>query len=82
VNVWNLLPVILSFSDSPFLPWECRKLHNGELHDLYSPLTIVRVMKSRRVRRAGHVARLVEGRGVYKVLVGKPEGNNTGETQA
>jgi hypothetical protein len=51
-----------------------RKLHNDELHSLYSSLNNVRVIKSRRVRWAGHVARMVEGRGVHRVLVGKPEG--------
>jgi hypothetical protein len=49
-------------------------LHNDELHDLYSSLNIVRVVKSRRMRWAGHVARMGEGRGVYRVLVGRPEG--------
>ena len=53
---------------------EWRKLHNEELNDLYSSLNIVRVTKSRRMRWAGHVARMEEGRGVCKVLVGKPEG--------
>jgi hypothetical protein len=51
-----------------------RKLHNDELHNLYSSPNIVRVIKSRRVRWAGHVARMGEGRGVYRVLVGRPEG--------
>jgi hypothetical protein len=51
-----------------------RKLHNDELHSLYSSLNIVRVIKSRRMRWAGHVARTGEGRGVYRVLVGRPEG--------
>jgi hypothetical protein len=51
-----------------------RKLHNGELHSLYSSPNIVRVIRSRRMRGAGHVARMGEGRGVYRVLVGKPEG--------
>jgi hypothetical protein len=50
-----------------------RKLHNDELHSLYSSSNIVRVVKSRRIRWAGHVARIGEGRGVYKVLVGRPE---------
>jgi hypothetical protein len=45
-----------------------------ELHSLYSSPNIVRVFKSRRMRWAGHVARMREGRGVYKVLVGSPEG--------
>jgi hypothetical protein len=51
-----------------------RKLHNDELHSLYSSLNIVRVIKSRRTRWAGHVARMGEGRGVYRVLVGRFEG--------
>jgi hypothetical protein len=49
-------------------------LHNDELHSLYSSPNIVRVIKSRRMRWAGHVARMGEGRGVYRVLVGRPEG--------
>jgi len=51
-----------------------RKLHNEELRDLYFLLNIVRVVKSRRMRWAGHVARMGEGRGVHRVLLGKPEG--------
>jgi hypothetical protein len=51
-----------------------RKLHNDEVHDLYSSPNIVRVIKSRRMRWAGHVARMGEGRGAYRVLVGMPEG--------
>ena len=53
---------------------EWRKLHNEELSDLYSLPNTVRVVKSRRMRWAGHVARMGEGRGVHRVLVGKPEG--------
>jgi hypothetical protein len=53
---------------------EWRKRHNEELHDLYCSPNIVRVIKSRRMRWAGHVVRMGEGRGVYRVLVGKPEG--------
>jgi len=53
---------------------EWRKLHNEELSDLYSLPNFVRVVNSRRMRWAGHVARMGEGRGVYRVLVGKPEG--------
>jgi len=56
---------------------EWRKLHNEELNDLYSSPNIVRVMKSRRMRCAGHVARVGEWRGVYRVLVGKPEGKRS-----
>jgi hypothetical protein len=51
-----------------------RKLHNEELHNLYSSSDIIRQVKSRRMRRAGHVARMGEGTKVYKILVGKPEG--------
>ena len=51
-----------------------RKLLNEELRDLYSLPKSVRVVKSRRMRWAGHVARMGEGRGVHRVLVGKPEG--------
>jgi hypothetical protein len=50
-----------------------RKLHNDELYNLYSSQNIVRVMKSRRMRWAGHVARMEKGRGVFRVLVGNPE---------
>ena len=53
---------------------EWRRLHNEELNDLYSSPNIVRVIKSRRMGWAGHVARMGEERGVYRVLVGKPEG--------
>ena len=53
---------------------EWRKLHNEELNDLYSLPNIVQVVKSRRMRWAGHVARMGEDRGVHRVLVGKTEG--------
>ena len=59
---------------SPPVTVEWRKLHNKELSDLYSLPNIVRVAKSRRMRRAGHVARVVQGIRVYRVLVAKPEG--------
>jgi len=55
---------------------EWRILHNEELNDLYSSPNIVRVIKSRRMRWAGHVAWMGEERGVYRVLLGKPEGKN------
>ena len=53
---------------------EWRKFHNEELNDLYCSPNIVRVIKSRRMKWAGHVVRMGEGRGMYRVLVGKPEG--------
>jgi hypothetical protein len=52
----------------------CRKLHNDDLHDLYSSPNIVRVIKSRRMRWAGHVARMGERKGAYRILIGRPEG--------
>jgi hypothetical protein len=51
-----------------------RKLHNDELHNLYSSSNIVRVIKSRWTRWVGHVACMGEGKGVYRGLVGRPEG--------
>jgi hypothetical protein len=53
---------------------EWRRLHSGELRNLYSSSDIIRQSKSRRMRWAGHVARMGEGRNLYRVLVGKPEG--------
>jgi hypothetical protein len=53
---------------------EWRKLHNQELHNLYSSPDIIRQIKSRRMRWAGHVARIGEERKVYRILVGNPEG--------
>jgi hypothetical protein len=53
---------------------EWRRLHNEELYDLYSSPNSIRVIKSRRMRWAGHVARMGEGRGAYRVLVGRHEG--------
>jgi hypothetical protein len=60
---------------------EWRKLHNGELHNSYSSPDIIRQIKSRRMRWAGHVARMGEGRNVYRVLVGKPKGKDHLEDQ-
>jgi hypothetical protein len=51
-----------------------RKLYNEELRDLYSSPSIIRIIKSRRMRWVGHVARMGEKRNAYKLLVGKPEG--------
>jgi hypothetical protein len=51
-------------------------LHNDDLHSLYSSPNFVRVIKSRRLKWAGHVARMEEGRGVYRVLIGRPKGRD------
>jgi hypothetical protein len=56
-----------------------RKLHNDELHSLYSYPNIVRVIKSRRMRWVGHVAHMGERRGFYRVLVGGPKGSDNWE---
>jgi hypothetical protein len=52
-----------------------RKLHNEELHGLYSSPSIIRIIKSRRMRWVGHIARMGEKRNTYGLLVGKPQGN-------
>jgi hypothetical protein len=57
-----------------------RILRNDELHNLYSSPNIVRIIKSKRMRWAGHVARPGEGRNMYRAVVGRPEGNTTGKT--
>jgi hypothetical protein len=54
-----------------------RKLHNEELRDLYSSPSIIRIMKSRRMRWAGHVAQMGEKRNAYRLLVGKVRGKET-----
>jgi hypothetical protein len=53
---------------------EWRRLHNEELNDLYSSPNIIRVIKSKRMRWAGHVARMGEQRSAYRILVGRPKG--------
>jgi hypothetical protein len=57
---------------------EWRRLHNEELHDLYSSPNIIRVIKLRRMSWAGHVAQMSEGRDAYRILVGRPEGSLPG----
>jgi hypothetical protein len=53
---------------------EWRRLHNEQLYDLYSSPNIIRMIESRKLRQAGHVARMRDRRGAYRVLVGRPEG--------
>ena len=60
---------------------EWRKLHNEELNDLYNSPNFVMVIKSRRMRWAGHVARMGEKKGVHRILVGKPERKKPFERQ-
>jgi hypothetical protein len=55
---------------------DCRKLHNEELHNLYSSPYIIRMIKSRRLSWTGHVARMDETRTAYRILVGKPGGKS------
>ena len=71
-SVWVLRRVFGPKRDEVTGEW--RKLRNEELNDLYSLPNIVRVVKSRRMRWAGHMAHMGEDRGVHRVLVGKPEG--------
>ena len=67
-------PVLIDISRQQYGTAEWSKLHNEDLNDLYSSPNIVRVIKSRRMRWAGHVALVWERRGVCRVLVGIPEG--------
>jgi hypothetical protein len=57
-----------------FGPKRARGMHNEEVHSLYRPPNIVRVIKSKRLRWAGHVARMAEGRRAFNILTGKPSG--------
>jgi hypothetical protein len=68
----NIKMVEASLPERDEVTGEWRKLHNEDLRDLYSSRNIVRMIKSRRMRWVGQVARMGERRGVYRVLVGKP----------
>ena len=68
------IPLVVDFLCMMSIIFGLCRLHNEELNDLYSTPNIVRVIKSRIMRWAEHVARMEEGRSVHKVLVGKPEG--------
>jgi len=57
-----------------------RELHNEELHNLYTSPSVIRVIKSRRMRWTGYVARMGEMRNAYKISVGKPEGKENRKT--
>jgi hypothetical protein len=72
--VYALFLLLLNIRFRILIRGEWRKVHNEELNDLYCSPKIVRVIKSRRMRWAGHIVRIGEGRGVHRVLVGKPEG--------
>jgi hypothetical protein len=67
-----LRKIFVPKSDEVIGGW--RKLHNEELHNLYSSLSLIRMIKSRRNKCAGHVELRGEKRNVYRILVGKPEG--------
>jgi hypothetical protein len=68
----NRVLIFASKRDGVMGGW--RKLHNEELHNLYCSPSIIRMIESRRMRWAGHVARMGEKRNAYRILVGKPEG--------
>jgi hypothetical protein len=73
---WGFLRTVLRriFGPKREVDGSWRKLRNDDLYNLYSSPNIVRVIKARRMRWAGHMARMEKRRGVYRVLVGKPEG--------
>jgi hypothetical protein len=79
MNRWMLRRIFGPKRDEVMGQW--RKLHNGELHNLYSSPDIIRQIKSRRMRWAGHVVHMGEGRNVYRYLMGNPEGKRPFERQ-
>jgi hypothetical protein len=73
IKLMNTVVPVNDFFTLVSVTGQWRKSHNGVLHNLYSSPDIIRQIKSRRMRWAGHVARMGEGRNVYRVLVGNPE---------
>jgi hypothetical protein len=65
---------LLSWTKEGWSDGRVEKLHNEELHNLYSSPSIIRIINSRKMRWAGHMARMGKKRNVYRLLVGKPEG--------
>jgi hypothetical protein len=76
-NMENLIILIIFGPKRDDVTGDWRKLHNEELHNLYSSPNIIRKNKSRGVGRAGHVARMVEKRNAYRILVKKPKGKSS-----
>ena len=74
LNVYTIFSGLQLYFVLDILTSEWRKLHNGELNEQYCSHSIVRVINWRRMRWAGNVARMGDGRGVYRVLMEKPEG--------
>ena len=70
-----IIIIIIIFGPKRDENGEWRRLHNEEIHNLYRLPNIVRLIKSRRLRWAGNVARMEEGRSAFKILTGKPTGN-------
>jgi hypothetical protein len=73
-HITQKLAVILVGPKRDEVTVEWRKLHNKKLHDLYSSPSIIRIIKSRRMRWAGHVARMGRRGNAYRLMIGKPEG--------
>jgi hypothetical protein len=74
LEIWTMDKVRKPSNSQRYTPEGWRKLHNEELRDLYSSPSIIRIINSRRMRWAEHVARMGENKNAYRLLVGKPEG--------
>ena len=73
--LYNILSYLRNIGIYPNENGKWRRLHNEELHSLYFSLNILRVIKSRRLRWAGHVVKTEEGRSAFKIFTGKPSGS-------